>query len=287
MTPRTEWHRLPGVVRAAVEERAGTVADARDLPAGLNCALAACVSTAHGSTFVKGLPVQQATTTAREGQQWETAVNPYVRTVGPRLLWRVVAGGWELLGFEYVEGRHADLSSGSPDLPLVAAALRAAQTLRAPNGLAVPRFADRWRAFLEAGELSLLQGETLLHTDTNPHNILVTDGRAHLVDWAMPALGPAWVDVAYTAVRLMEADCSPDEALAWAEHFPSWRSADAEAVRAFVVAHCRQWETRVGATAARHSNARFAALLGDCDRDDHGGSGSGDASGRSVGDVSP
>ncbi|MFD0383678.1 phosphotransferase family protein [Streptomyces stramineus] len=111
------------------------------------------------------------------------------------------------------------------------------------------------------GTRELLRGEALLHTDTNPHNLMVTDRRAYLVDWATPALGPAWVDVAYTAVRLMEADCPRAEVLAWAARFPSWASARPEALAAFVAAHCRRWEATVGAAAARPSNARFAALL--------------------------
>ncbi|MEX2984630.1 phosphotransferase [Streptomyces sp. C36] len=242
-----------------MEEHTGPVLAVRAIPDGLNCAIAACLTSAEGRTFVKGVRTQ--CTKAHAAQRWEVAVNPHVRTVGPRLLWQVTAEGWDLLGFEYIDGRHADLSRGSPDLPLVAEALHAAQDLGVPYVLGVPWFADRWAPYLDATELALLGGETLLHTDTNPHNLLVAHDRAHLVDWAMPALGPAWVDVACTAVRLMEADCAADEALSWAARFPSWRAADPTALRAFVTANRRQWESRVGRAAARHSNARFAALL--------------------------
>ncbi|MEU1782971.1 MULTISPECIES: phosphotransferase [Streptomyces] len=263
-TSRTEWHELPRPVRAAVEERTGPVVTARALPGGLNCAVAAALTTADGTaTFVKGTPVTN--TVARAGQRWEAAVNPYTRGVGPRLLWRVAVGGWELLGFEYVGGaRHADLSAGAADHTLVAEALAGACGLRPPPPrLAVPSFARRWAGFLETGELPLLHGRSLLHTDTNPHNLLVTADRAHLVDWAMPALGPAWVDVANTAVRLMEADCPPGDALAWAAGFTAcWRSATSAALRAFVTANCRAWTSRVGPVDARPSNERFTALLG-------------------------
>ncbi|MCC3776809.1 phosphotransferase family protein [Streptomyces sp. UNOB3_S3] len=264
MTSRTEWHELPRPVRAAVEERTGPVTTARALTGGLNCAVAAALTAADGTvTFVKGTPVTNST--ARTGQRWEVVVNPYTLAVGPRLLWRVTVGGWEVLGFEYVEGaRHADLSVGAGDLRLVAEALGDAHGLRPPPPhLGVPSFAGRWAAFLETGELPLLHGRTLLHTDTHPHNLLVTADRAHLVDWAMPALGPAWVDVANTAVRLMEADCPPHDALAWAAGFTAcWRTASPAALRAFVAANCRAWTSRVGAIDARPSNDRFAALLG-------------------------
>lgn len=261
MTSRTEWHDLPRPLRAAVEERTGPIATARALTGGLNCAMAAALKAAEGPvTFVKGTPVTNAV--ALSGQRWEAVVNPYTRAVGPRLLWRVEAAGWELLGFAYVDdARHADLSPGAADLRLVAEVLGSAHALPPPPPhLGVPSFADRWAGFLEAGELPLLHGRTLLHTDTHPHNLLVTADRAHLVDWAMPALGPAWVDVANTAVRLMEADCPTETALAWAAGLTSrWRAA---ALRAFVAANCRAWASRVGPVGARPSNARFTALLG-------------------------
>ncbi|MFH8410671.1 phosphotransferase [Streptomyces sp. NPDC018019] len=105
-----------------------------------------------------------------------------------------------------------------------------------------------------------MRGGVLLHTDTNLHNLLVGGGRAWLVDWAMPAAGPAWVDVAYTTVRLMEADCPPVEALAWAEQFPSWTGADPRAVEAFVAGMCQLWERQAGARNAQPGNARFTVL---------------------------
>ncbi|MET9642775.1 phosphotransferase family protein [Streptomyces syringium] len=259
MTPRTLWNDLPRSLRAAVEARTGPVIAVGTVPHGLNCATATTLTTARGSTFVKGVPLHDAEACA--AQRWEATVNPCVLDIGPRLRWRIAADGWELLGFEHIEGRHADLSPGSADLPLVAEVLRTAQNLRAPRGTALPRFADRWTRFLGPGGLRLLDGDTLLHTDTNPHNLMVTDDRAYLVDWATPALGPAWVDIAYTAVRLLEADCVPDDVRTWTARFPCWVSADPRAVAAFVTATCRQWETAVGPAAARSSNARFAALL--------------------------
>ncbi|MFI1254200.1 phosphotransferase family protein [Streptomyces netropsis] len=259
MTPRTHWNDLPLTLRTAVEARTGPVVAVGTVPHGLNCATATSLTTAEGSTFVKGVPLHDADVCA--AQRWEATVNPYVLDVGPRLRWRIEADGWELLGFEHLEGRHADLSPGSADLPLVGEVLRTAQAIRAPRHISVPRFADRWTRYLGPGELRLLDGEMLLHTDTNPHNLMVTGDRVHLVDWATPALGPAWVDIAYTAVRLLEADSTPDDVRTWAARFPCWASADPQAVGAFVSANCRRWETVVGSAAARSSNARFAALL--------------------------
>ena len=51
----------------------------------------------------------------------ESKINPYLPAQMPRLHWQVEASGWLMLGFEYVAGRHPDLSPGSPDLSSVAA----------------------------------------------------------------------------------------------------------------------------------------------------------------------
>ncbi|MEV5592203.1 phosphotransferase [Streptomyces sp. NPDC052496] len=253
---RSGWWELSAGVWAAVEERMGPVTGAWDVADGLTCSTAAVLSTEAGHVFMKGVPAGDAR--GRAAQAMEAVVNAAVCGVGPRLLWQVTAGGWDLLGFEYVEGRHADLAAGSADLVLVADVLRAAQAARAPEGL--PSFADRFADVLPPEQLGLLRGDVLLHTDTNPHNLLVGCDRAWLVDWAMPAAGPAWVDVAYTTVRLMEADCPAGEALEWAAQFPSWEAADPRAVQALVTGTCRLWERQVGVRDARHSNARYAAL---------------------------
>ncbi|MFH8747879.1 phosphotransferase [Streptomyces rimosus] len=255
---RTGWWELPAEVWAAVEARTGPVAGARDVADGLTCQTAAVFTTSSGMVFMKGVPANDAR--GRAAQATEAAVNAATRDVGPRLLWQVVAGGWDLLGFQRVDGRHADLSAGSADLALVADVLRSAQDVRAPEGAGVLSFADRFADVLPGEQLELLRGDTLLHTDTNPHNLLVDGDRAWLVDWAMPATGPAWVDVAYTTVRLMEADCPAPDALEWAAQFPVWAMADPRAVEAFVAGTCRLWERQIGARGARPSNARYATL---------------------------
>ncbi|WKK26432.1 phosphotransferase [Streptomyces olivoreticuli] len=254
---RVDWATLPEALRAAIEQRSGAVRAVQDIPHGITCRFAAALRTRSGAVFVKGVPVGDER--GRAAQAREVAVSGAVPgAVGPRFLWQVIKGGWDVVGFAWVDGRHADLAPGSGDLPLVADVLRKAQALRAPANLSP--LADRW-SDLGDEDRALLAGETLLHTDTNPHNLLVGAERAWLIDWAMPASGPAWVDVAYTAVRLMESGHAPGDALAWAGPFPCWRTADPRAVAVFVEATCRQWSARVGVRGARPSNERFAALL--------------------------
>jgi hypothetical protein len=254
---RVEWDDLPSTVRVAVGARVGAVLGAVPVEHGLTCRTAAVLTTPDGRVFAKGVP-----TSDRDGvvaQDFEVAVNPHVAGVSPLLLARVTVAGWDMLLFEHIPGRHADLSPGSPDIEPVTEALRRVQGLQA-GGLA-PRLTDRLDGHLDDAEQALLAGDALLHADTNPHNILIADGRAHLVDWAMVAAGPAWVDVACLAVRLMEADWAPADALAWAAQFASWRDADPVAVRVFVEGTCRAWEARIGPSGAVSSNRRFQALL--------------------------
>lgn len=76
--------------------------------------------TSVGRVFVKGITTENPGVRAH---RHEAAINPRLSGLAPRLLWTVEKAGWLLLGYEYVDGRHTDLSPGSPDLPLLAEAL--------------------------------------------------------------------------------------------------------------------------------------------------------------------
>ena len=255
--PRIGWTELPSAVHRAVEAHAGPVVGVEPVADGITCRMAAVLTTASGRVFVKGVPGDDDRGVA--AQAVEAAINPALSSVAPRLVAQVLAGGWDLLVFEHAPGRHADLSPGSPDLPGVADALDIASETPAPGWL--PPLADRYAPFLDAGQAALLDGGTLLHTDTNPHNLLAAGGVVTLVDWAMAARGPAWVDVAFTAVRLMEDGHTAADALRWAAGCPAWQEADPTAVEALVAGVCREWEARVGTRSAVASNTRYGALL--------------------------
>ncbi|WP_434600468.1 phosphotransferase [Streptomyces sp. A5-4] len=127
----------------------------------------------------------------------------------------------------------------------------------------IPQLSTRFAAFLHPGEAVALKGSHLLHTDTNPHNVMIGNygGDAYLVDWAMPAIGPAWVDPAYLATWLMSYGQPPSDALGWLGGFTSWRQADPKAVETFVNVTCRHWTATIGEKGAEPSNARFRHLL--------------------------
>ncbi|MEW2548243.1 phosphotransferase [Streptomyces sp. NPDC047002] len=252
------WVDLPAPLRAAVQQHTGVVTSAESIEQGLNCSAAVRLTAAAGAFFVKA--VRGKHTEGLAGLAQEQRVAPLVDAVSPALRLAVREAGWHALVFDLAPGRTADLSAGSPDVDAVAALMRRLADLP-PVPAELPQFADRYAAHLLPGDAELLHGEHLLHTDTNPHNLLVHDGTARLVDWAMPALGPAWIDPALTAIRLMESDQTPAAALAWLDQVPSWRHAPAAAVTAFVGVVCRDWTGRIGEHAAEPSNARFRALL--------------------------
>ncbi|MER5466616.1 aminoglycoside phosphotransferase [Streptomyces sp. NPDC002668] len=234
--PRTHWDDLPAAARSAITGRTGPVQGVETAQGGANSGFAARVHTPSGVVFIKGMPADHS---QMPTQRREADINPYLPAASPRLLWNVQAGGWDLLGYECILARHADYSPGSPDLPLVAAALAELQKITCPPLPSVKDATVRWAGYL-GDDAPLLAGPTLLHTDLAPHNVLVTD-RAHLIDWAWPTRGAAWIDPAVLILRLMEAGHTAHDADHWAQRFPSWAGAPRTAVEAFSAANARLW----------------------------------------------
>ncbi|MCT9009145.1 hypothetical protein [Streptomyces rhizosphaerihabitans] len=77
---------------------------------------------------------------------------------------------------------------------------------------------QRWASCAGSCDVGLLAGDTLLHTDLAPHNVLISD-RAHIIDWAWPTRGASWIDPAVIILRLMEAGHSAEGADTWARAF--------------------------------------------------------------------
>lgn len=244
------WEGLPGEVRAAVEERCGTVLKAEAAERGIMPGIAARLQVeGGGSVFLKGIAAGEP---AARLYGCERAANlALAPTVpAPRMLWCAEVGGWVLLVFEFIDGaRNADLSPGSPDLPGVVDAL---SRLGGPGGelpcvsvnLDVLRktagaLLDKnlrgasWGMYAKALEglsLESLRGETLLHYDLHSGNLLVVGQRVHVIDWSFACRGQAWIDAALLVPRLIEAGHSPAQAEALVSAHPAWRAAPADAV---------------------------------------------------------
>lgn len=239
---RIDWEHLPEQVHHAVEAHTGPVIMAETVSGGKNSQIAACVFTAEQRLFVKGMPSDHP---QHPSQQREAAINPYVAPrLAPTILWRVQDGGWDLLGFEYVSGRHADYAPGSSDLPRVLRLAGELAQVDTPPAQVVRTVEQRWAAHADPGAAKRWRGgRTLLHTDFASHNVLLGEARDWLIDWAWPTVGPAWVDPVVLILRLMEAGHTAAQADAECRALPAWQGADREDVASFSAANARLWKS--------------------------------------------
>ncbi|WP_327591511.1 aminoglycoside phosphotransferase [Streptomyces chartreusis] len=234
--PTVRLSEIPADVLALIEDRTGPVLKTEHMSTGLNSEIAARVHTADTTLFVKGLRQDHRRVWT---QQREADVNPHVRGIAPALMWRIQAGGWDLLGVEDIPGRHADYAPGSTDLPIVADVIGRVADIKAPD-IIVRTMPDRMKAHTDAPEL--FAGDTLCHTDWVPTNVLITNRRAVVVDWAWASRGAAWIDPALWVVWLINSGHTPTQAEQWAARIPAWNSAPRAAIDAFARATVSVWE---------------------------------------------
>lgn len=239
---RVDWTDASPVVHAAVETRTGPIRSVQTVTGGKNSAIAAVLDTASGRVFVKGLHSSHGGAVA---QGREAAIAKYVTSVSPRMLWRLAdIDGWDLLGIDYIDNaRHADLRPGSADLPAVVNLLRRSGQLVCPDLPEIKTPAQRWREFVDhESELELFTGTALLHTDCHPENILLSSGgRAHLIDWAWPTVGAAFIDPCVLGYRLVASGHTPASAESQVSSTPAWRNATPASIAAFTRANTRAW----------------------------------------------
>jgi hypothetical protein len=244
MPVRVEWNDLPVPLREEIVARTGPVRSAHTVSGGFNSTLAAVLDTAEGRVFVKGIRTDHRGVIT---QGREALVNAAVRPVAPALLWHLPdAAGWNVLGFEHIAGRHADYQPGSPDVTAVVAALDALAGSPCPDTPGI-KDAGRWRSYADGGDTTPFEGDTLLHTDWKPDNVLIqADGTVRVIDWAWPTRGAAWIDPACLLIQLVANGHTVPEAEAHIARTRAWRDAPSPAVNAFCVANVRLWDEIVG-----------------------------------------
>jgi hypothetical protein len=259
---RRAWAELPTAVRGEVERHVGVVLDESPAPAGRNSEFSTTLTTSAGRVFVKGITTENPGVRAH---RHEAAVNPRLPEIAPRLLWTIEVDSWLLLGYEHIDGRHADLSPGSPDLPLLVDALRelggraagdapdlAAQWARLAAWRRLrhdsPADLNPWsRANLEQfvewerRAIDAVAGNQMAHTDLHSLNILVGE-RLRVVDWAWTRATVPWLDVGFLVLRLIDAGHSPAAAEQWATSAEAWVAAAEDDRTAFAVAVLGIWE---------------------------------------------
>jgi hypothetical protein len=217
-----------------IEKTVGPFYVVKNVADGRNSEVSVIVGTDAGITFIKG---RKADHPRAWTQERERAVNPSVCHISPRLRWSARDDQWELNGFEHTPGRHSDYSPGSSDLPKLVSLLRRLQEVPCPD-IELKRADQRWSSYTEMPEL--FSGNSLLHTEWTPGNVLVSD-RAYLVDWAWPTRGAAWIDPACWLVWLIASGHSPRSAECWASQIPSWRDAPVGSLDEFARVQARMW----------------------------------------------
>lgn len=245
-----QWEDLPRENTAAIERQFGRIIKAEPLSGGLMPGLAAVLHAEDGQRwFLKAAPPDSP---ARHLFERELTANAGLPEEAPAPRLRHARDtGWIVLVFNHVDGRHADLSPGSPDLPGVVNMVRAVGTLSARDD--APDVAGhvtelqmktaRLLASHPDGELQRLiaaathaldirelAGQRLVHYDLHSGNLLVTGGGVVAVDWSFAGKGAAWIDAALLVPRLIAAGHSPGDAELMVSALPAWRSAPRAAV---------------------------------------------------------
>ncbi|EMF00737.1 hypothetical protein H340_09660 [Streptomyces mobaraensis NBRC 13819 = DSM 40847] len=226
---------------------------------GFTTDFAAVIDSEMGPFFVKAMINRPGG--RRDSILREWAVNPYVQSLSPRVLWSVVGddAGWIILGFEVIEGRDADFEPGSADLPIAVDLLNRAASL-APPSAARNWKEERWDAYVRSeDELAFFRGDALLHTDINPSNVMVGDAGSWLIDWSWPTRGAPFIDPACFVVQLVSAGHSPRSAEGWAARCTAFAHADTKAIDAFAAADLRMHR----AIAAQHPQEKWLQALAD------------------------
>jgi hypothetical protein len=242
MEQRIAWGDLPGPLKQAIEARTGRIIGVRMATAGQNSPLAAIINTADGKVFAKGMPSghRRVITQAREA-----AVAPLVKEISPVLLWHFDEAGWNVLGYENVDGRHADYTPGSPDLDRMVHLMDALSAIKVADDPGLfKRAEDRWAPYVDdPAAASVFAGPVLTHSDWTPDNVLVSANRGWLIDWAWPTLGAAWTDPACWILRLMASGGhTAHQAERQASRLPAFQVADPAHIDLFAAANVRLWD---------------------------------------------
>ncbi|XVU25327.1 hypothetical protein ACQPZJ_50530 [Actinoplanes sp. CA-054009] len=238
MSPtRITYWQLPTSVRDRTSDVVGLVSDADSAAEGLNSAIAARLHTPDGDYFLKALPSEHRWAWT---QQREAQIAPHVDTVGAALIARIVEDGWDVLVFEALDGHRADYTPDSNDLGHVARLIGRIGKLPCPD-ITLRLAEQRLAAFTSENLLHHFAGDSLLHTDLNPANVIVGDDEARIVDWGWATRGAAWLDAAYWVSWLIAAGHTPAQAEWWARQVPAWQTATIEGVTAFAEANAKMW----------------------------------------------
>lgn len=240
MEKRIHWDDLPASLKESIRARTGPVASGRAATDGQNSPLAAVLETRDGKVFVKGLPSDHRLVIT---QAREAAAAPLVKGISPELLWQFDEAGWNVLGFEHIDGRKAQYTPGSPDIGSVTELMQTLSGIEVPPGPGPWKpIATRLRTYVDdPADALIFAGQSLTHTDWMPDNVLISRGRAWLVDWAWATPAQSWIDQGFWVIRLIANGHTIAEAEALAARLPAYAAADPGHVAVFARANAAMW----------------------------------------------
>ncbi|MFE0527160.1 aminoglycoside phosphotransferase [Micromonospora parva] len=228
---RKDWTALPASVTAGIAERVGGTFDVTPASSGDHAEIASTVTGPVGRIFVKAASGELSVRSLR----YELVVTRSIDRYAPAVLWQFESDGWLVVGTEHLAGPHPGLSPGSTGLDLLLATLTALQETPAPGGT--------W--FTPAARLGFahpaMDGETLIHSDLNPTNLIVTSLGLRIVDWAWATKAAAWVELALLVPWLIGSGHSAQQAEEWLAQLPAWTATDHQVLDDFATRNAMKW----------------------------------------------
>ncbi|WP_395108328.1 phosphotransferase family protein [Actinomadura sp. SCN-SB] len=266
---RPSWDQLPGPLRDGLATRLGPIQYAQIQGGGFTPGLAARLRLTGGRrAFVKGITTDHVLTGRYRAEADVAAALP-TAAPAPALWWAEEIAGWVVLVFSDAGGRHADLAPGAADLSRVVDMIAGLKAVLTPCPVPVPaapaELADLVHGWAELAHtppadlapwarghldhlakaetawLDAAGGDTLLHGDINPSNMLVTSGQVLLVDWAQPVRGAAWIDIADLIPHLILAGHTPQAAQTLVADALNTAGGTEEAITSYAVAFAGYW----------------------------------------------
>ena len=221
---RPAWGTLPMALRARIMDTIGGRFVA-DIPAhgGFSAAYAGVVKTTAGRAFVKACAADGHPDSVHFLREEIATLSTLPPGIAPDVKGAIDDRIGVALVLEAIDGHHPGAPWSIDDLHAVAESLRVLSTTSAPPGIPsaaeamMPGF-TRWAEIaedehllvglleairsrmsalvqIEEGFRDAVDGDRLVHDDVRADNILISDGRARLLDWPHARRGAAWIDL--------------------------------------------------------------------------------------------
>jgi hypothetical protein len=262
---RLVWSELPAPARQQVEAIAGgKVVSASSQPGGFSPGLASRLRLANGRrAFAKAISNDWPVEAGFHRSEAIVAAHLPGTVPAPRLWGSFDDGEWVGMVFDDIDGREPAQPCDEAELARILSALACLADGATPSPVAVARDHPRlggwnhvarddasvrrlpllshWAADhlalvldLERDGLHAARGESLVHFDLYPHNVLLSAERVYFVDWPHARRGNPLVDLVsvLSTVAVTGADPSP-----LAQAHPLMRNVDAHVLDALIAAH--------------------------------------------------